>query len=805
MSQFYPYQLFQDMADAYVGSLPRLVFIQGHESEINKLNSNSSFPIMFLCEDVNLLTIRNIRQGLQEVRFRMYLLRQSPAQGQGLGKPQSNVQNDRISFTDYHGNMQDVADQMVSYLRFKRPDLSSQIQWETKPLKAQSTAFLTGVQVDCTLVMRDAYCQTDFVPAERAQPVRFLNRGGVYAGFVPIELESNFDAVIYYTTDGSIPTPQNGTIFDPDNIEFLTDTGQVRAIAFVDGLLPSVITSASYIIEAIIVFAQPQGGLFLQGQLAPIALGSNSQSTVIRFTLDGSEPNETSPIFTGAISINEITELKFIGFDPPAAPSQVVTEVYQIKALAPTVDTNSGVFITSRLVSAVNNNPQGQNEYRINSGAWVVGDSVLLTESANVAFRTTFEGYVTSDEVTRSIEIQCAAPTFVPANGALLPGEFLEMFTSTPDAEIRYTTDGSEPNETSTLYVTGLSITSTTLIKAIAIKAGTTNSTVSQLEVVPIQEVWYFYAGNNALKTKDRGNTWSSGTINNARPCTMALDGQFIYQIYGGNPSTLSKSSNYGDSFTTGIAQSVEGGGSIASGSMRVTQNNLMAFAKRTLANDLFILKTTDFVNWAQMPTGFTGVSTELGAVSEDGTHLAFTRSTINSSGVIVSNDGGQTWAQKIAFTGPRGYKVCMSFNGQYMYATLYTQNVGNWQLWKSSDFGDTWTQIAVGIQMGMISCDETGQYIYGQALTGGAFGDTATSGAWRSLDFGVTWEQMPIIDNSFGDIGCDRTGQFVLRSPLPPSPDQSRVYVSLNFGETFTEVGNLGRYVNNSITMGNR
>jgi hypothetical protein len=81
-----------------------------------------------------------------------------------------------------------------------------------------------------------------------------------------------------------------------------------------------VITSASYIIEPIVVFAQPQGGLFLQGQLAPIALGSNSQSTVIRFTLDGSEPNETSPIFTGAISINEITELKFIGFDPPAAP-----------------------------------------------------------------------------------------------------------------------------------------------------------------------------------------------------------------------------------------------------------------------------------------------------------------------------------------------------------------------------------------------------------------------------------------------------------------------------------------------------
>jgi hypothetical protein len=484
MSQFYPYQLFQDMADAYVGSLPRLVFIQGHESEINKLNSNASFPIMFLCEDVNLLTIRNIRQGLQEVRFRMYLLRQSPAQGQGLGKPQSNVQNDRVAFTDYHGNMQDVADQMISYLRFKRPDLSSQIQWETKPLKAQSTAFLTGVQVDCTLVMRDAYCQEDFVPAERAQPVTFLNRAGTYAGFVPIELESNFDATIYYTTDGSIPTPQNGTVYDPDNIEFLTDTRQVRAIAFVDGLLPSVITSASYIITPIVVFAQPQGGLYLQGQLAPIALGSNSQSTVIRFTLDGSTPTESSPIFTGALSVNENTTLKFIGFDPPALPSAVVTEVYQIKALAPRASVSSGTFIEGVFVELFNDNPIGTIQYRINGGEWQSDTEFSADVTAVYEVRVIDPNYVTSDILTLNIEIQSIQPTIVPNGGVFENSQEITLIknSSSLSTQTRYTTDGSDPIESSTLYTAPFTITATSEVKAKNFRAGTTPSDVTEAQ-----------------------------------------------------------------------------------------------------------------------------------------------------------------------------------------------------------------------------------------------------------------------------------------------------------------------------------
>jgi chitinase len=48
--------------------------------------------------------------------------------------------------------------------------------------------------------------------------------------------------------------------------------------------------------------------------------------------------------------------------------------------------------------------------------------------------------------------------------------------TETPDAEIRYTTDGSEPDASSTLYTGPISISTRTTLQAKAFKAGLDDS-----------------------------------------------------------------------------------------------------------------------------------------------------------------------------------------------------------------------------------------------------------------------------------------------------------------------------------------
>lgn len=79
---------------------------------------------------------------------------------------------------------------------------------------------------------------------------------------------------------------------------------------------------------------------------------------------------------------------------------------------------------------------------------------LTLTSSATVRARTFQTGYTTSPVTTASIEIieQAAAPAMTPNGGVHSGSVSVTLSTSTLDAEIRYTDNGSEPAHFSTLY-----------------------------------------------------------------------------------------------------------------------------------------------------------------------------------------------------------------------------------------------------------------------------------------------------------------------------------------------------------------
>ncbi len=73
-----------------------------------------------------------------------------------------------------------------------------------------------------------------------------------------------------------------------------------------------------------------------------------------------------------------------------------------------------------------------------------------------------------------------AAPAFSPAGGAFTSAQNVTITSATAGATIRYTTDGSTPTATTgTVYSSPVAVGSTTTLKAIAYKAGNTNSAVS--------------------------------------------------------------------------------------------------------------------------------------------------------------------------------------------------------------------------------------------------------------------------------------------------------------------------------------
>jgi phi13 family phage major tail protein len=86
---------------------------------------------------------------------------------------------------------------------------------------------------------------------------------------------------------------------------------------------------------------------------------------------------------------------------------------------------------------------------------------------------TFFDTVTTIDDLKAKGETTVAAPTAVPASGEIASGSTVALSDATAGAEIRYTTDGSNPTATTgTVYADPIEITAETTIKAVAVKDG---------------------------------------------------------------------------------------------------------------------------------------------------------------------------------------------------------------------------------------------------------------------------------------------------------------------------------------------
>ena len=94
-------------------------------------------------------------------------------------------------------------------------------------------------------------------------------------------------------------------------------------------------------------------------------------------------------------------------------------------------------------------------------------------EAILVAAGETFSGFP-SDQPAN-----VATPTFSPAAGTYTNSVSVSLSTTTADATIYYTTDGSAPDETSTEYTGSFTITETTTVRARAYAEGLTASSVA--------------------------------------------------------------------------------------------------------------------------------------------------------------------------------------------------------------------------------------------------------------------------------------------------------------------------------------
>ena len=165
------------------------------------------------------------------------------------------------------------------------------------------------------------------------------------------------------------------------------------------------------------------------------------------------------------------------------------------------------------------------------SGAIQVNQSMTLKAKAFKAGMT--ESYVASATFTiyNPTSGRVATPLFNPAGGVYTGPQLASISCGTAAATIRYTTNGSEPTSSSTIYAGPLAVNTTTTLKAKAFKSGMTDSYTASATYTIISPVPMVIFNNTPVQN-------ISDSINGQKYYVLSVPADLtnlVIKIFGGS------------------------------------------------------------------------------------------------------------------------------------------------------------------------------------------------------------------------------------------------------------------------------
>lgn len=174
---------------------------------------------------------------------------------------------------------------------------------------------------------------------------------------------------------------------------------------------------------------------------------------------------------------------------PPTGFAAKVLEKVAVPKIYPqgaTITTSQKIFIITKTPSAtIYYTTDGSDPKRsLTKRTYSTSTSLTLQSSATVRAVAVKSGMADSDIAIRrfSVRRKVAISTILPNGGFFDSPQKITITTSTAGADIYYTTDNSDPTVSSTRYVEPFLLSSSAILKAIAIKTGMSDSDIVSAE-----------------------------------------------------------------------------------------------------------------------------------------------------------------------------------------------------------------------------------------------------------------------------------------------------------------------------------
>jgi hypothetical protein len=323
----------------------------------------------------------------------------------------------------------------------------------------------------------------------------FNPKGGKVATTQAISItDANNGATIYYTTDGTVPSPGIGTTQQYKVAFTLAASATVKAIATANGYSPSAVSTQSFSVQRVAVPSfSPAGGAILTTQT--ISISDTTSGAAIYYTTDGTVPSPgmgstkqfSAPfVLTAAGTVKAIATMA--GYEN--SPQGSATFMFQ-KAATPVLTPKAGTIATTQPIGITDATSGAAIYYTIDGSTPSPGMGTTkqysaeftLSASSTVKAIATASGHLSSSEVSATYILQRSAkPVFTPSGGSISTTQAITITDATGGAAIYYTTDGSTPSPgmgTTKEYITAFTLPASATVKAIAVDNEYMNSVLA--------------------------------------------------------------------------------------------------------------------------------------------------------------------------------------------------------------------------------------------------------------------------------------------------------------------------------------